>query len=122
MGMDVYARRPKHEGTKHFRANIWEWRAIHDYMSNHAGHLYPTNLDYQMSFNDGRGLNAAQSVTVAKALKEAIAKETNLVLYRLREPELVRALRLCESPYAVSSTRLSEWAQFVEESGGFQVF
>lgn len=120
MGMDVYALRPKDSTNKHFVVNIWEWRAIHDLMTQVAGHLFPADVAHKMQFNDGAGLSRYECQPVAKAIKEYVIKH-KVKSHTLHDKPLLKALGLNTSPYTVSRDRLLLWAAFVEESGGFEV-
>jgi hypothetical protein len=70
MGMDVYGTEPKNEKGAYFRNNVWWWRPLWEYCEYVAPELTCT-VENGYS-NDGDGLDAEDSVLLAKALRQAL--------------------------------------------------
>lgn len=71
MGMDVYGKAPISETGKYFRANIWSWRPLAEYVELVAP-VIASFCEYWDS-NDGDGLDAAHSIRLAKLLEAELA-------------------------------------------------
>ena len=74
MGMDVYGLKPTSQVGEYFRNNVWWWRPLAEYVLQAAPHLHKKvgedGLGWQ--YNDGNGLNAQDSLALAKILKEEV--------------------------------------------------
>ena len=71
MGMDVLGVNPKNEKGEYFRNNVWWWRPLAGFICE----KYPDiakNCEYWDS-NDGDGLDASLSATLATRIKQDIA-------------------------------------------------
>jgi hypothetical protein len=129
MGMDVYACNPTDPENDYFRANVWGWRPIHEFMGNACSHIYGEALDRSMSFNDGQGIPANQVEECADAmqkdldsLKDNYPEFIETVDYEDGTVELfVPFDDEWKDHYKISLSRLQEWIDFVRNSGGFQV-
>ncbi|WP_145980684.1 hypothetical protein [Magnetospirillum sp. ME-1] len=74
MGMDVDGENPTSERGEYFRNNIWWWHPLWDFCEYIAPDLIPeTNLGHT---NDGWGLNARDSISLADRIDQAIADGT----------------------------------------------
>jgi hypothetical protein len=67
MGMDVYGKNPKAPEGEYFRANVWFWRPLADYVCSIAPELC-CKCQYWQS-NDGDGLEASDSIQLAERLQ-----------------------------------------------------
>ena len=66
MGMDVYGKNPANEAGSYFRRNVWGWHPLWGYVED----TYPeiAELVEHAHSNDGDGLNAEDSLKLAKLL------------------------------------------------------
>lgn len=66
MGMDVYGKNPANEAGSYFRRNVWGWHPLWGYVED----TYPeiAELVENAHSNDGDGLNAEDSLKLAKLL------------------------------------------------------
>ena len=71
MGMDVYGKNPSSEEGKYFRANVWGWRPLADYVQALAPDICSA-CEYWQS-NDGDGLDAEASLALAEVLDAEIS-------------------------------------------------
>lgn len=71
MGMDVYGKNPTSEAGKYFRRNVWHWRRLADLVIVLEPEL-ASKCKYWQS-NDGAGLNARDSRTMADRLDKHVA-------------------------------------------------
>lgn len=74
MGMDVFGQDPKNEKGAYFRNNVWWWRPLWEYCEFVAPEL--TNMVENGYSNDGDGLDAEDSVLLAKALRKSLRDGT----------------------------------------------
>ena len=74
MGMDVFGKNPKNEVGEYFRANVWYWHPLWDCLEQ----LHPTICQKCESPHDnsGAGLDAKNSITLAKLLKKDLEDGT----------------------------------------------
>lgn len=74
MGMDVYGKKPKNQQGEYFRSNVWYWHPLWDCLDQ----LHPTICQKCESPHDnsGSGLNAKDSITLAKLLKKDLEDGT----------------------------------------------
>ena len=70
MGMDVYGNKPTSEVGKYFRANVWWWRPLANYIQ-HAAPEIAAKCQYWHS-NDGDGLGVKNAKALATRLLETI--------------------------------------------------
>lgn len=70
MGMDVYGKKPTSERGEYFRSNVWYWHPLWGCCED----LYPTIAGKVKNGHDnsGDGLNAPDSLALAKLLKRDI--------------------------------------------------
>lgn len=86
MGMDVYGSNPTNETGKYFRNNVWWWRPLATYVCEVAPEI-TSKCDHWQS-NDGDGLNAANSIKLAKLLRDEISSGRTEAYAKIREAEL----------------------------------
>lgn len=67
MGMDVYG-----NNGNYFRNNVWWWRALWNYCCDIGFEIIPPDVKRSGHSNDGSGLNAKDSITLAKMLIKEI--------------------------------------------------
>jgi hypothetical protein len=70
MGMDVYGTNPKNQVGEYFRRNVWGWHPLWEYCQD--THPDIANKVEHGHSNDGDGLESADSIKLAKALKKDI--------------------------------------------------
>lgn len=74
MGMDVYGDEPKNEKGTYFRNSIWGWRPLWEYCEFIAPEITCAVLNGYS--NDGDGLDAEDSILLAKALRKSLRDGT----------------------------------------------
>jgi hypothetical protein len=74
MGMDVYGVKPKNEKGEYFRNNVWWWRPLADFICNNYGEIASGCESWHS--NDGDGLDAELSKSLALSLKEDLSNGT----------------------------------------------
>lgn len=70
MGMDVYGVKPRNKSGEYFRANVWSWHPIADYLTSIAPDLMGT-IQY-LHTNDGDGLPGEAAIHLADILDAEI--------------------------------------------------
>lgn len=68
MGMDVFGKKPTSEAGAYFRRNVWGWRPLWDYCQNMHDEI--AGKVESGHYNDGDGLNAEDSIALAKELQK----------------------------------------------------
>lgn len=71
MGMDVFGKRPTSKAGEYFRSNVWHWHPLADYIMTVAPDTASSCKRWHT--NEGDGLNAKQSVELAKILRSEVA-------------------------------------------------
>jgi len=112
MGMDVWGKNPSGEAGEYFRANVWTWHPIAEYIEECAPSIY-RECEYWHS-NDGDGLNEVDSLSLAAVLRD-----------ELRSGRAAHHARTCASrharPYSFTVEMVEEFANFLSECGGFEI-
>lgn len=70
MGMDVYGNNPSHKDGEYFRANVWTWHPLANFIANTCPEL-AKNCPHWHS-NDGAGLRASDALALADQLDHLI--------------------------------------------------
>lgn len=70
MGMDIYGNNPSHERGAYFRANVWTWHPIADFIEEHCPDI-AINCKHWHS-NDGDGLSASDALLLGDELEQLI--------------------------------------------------
>lgn len=91
MGMDIFGNKPSSEAGVYFRASVWSWRPIAEYVTTR--HPALTKGCRHWHSNDGDGLSAAQARALGAALAADIAEG------RLTDHIAERADRLARLPW-----------------------
>lgn len=89
MGMDVYGKNPENETGRYFRASVWGWHPLAEYLVEVAPDLM-AKVTYLHS-NDGDGLDGDDSVTLATALHQALTSGHTAAYVEARD-EAIAAL------------------------------
>lgn len=92
MGMDVYGKNPENETGRYFRANVWGWHPLADYLCSVAPDLM-AKVTYLHS-NDGDGLNQADAVALATALQQALTSGHTAAYVEARDEAIASQPRL----------------------------
>jgi hypothetical protein len=71
MGMDVVGIKPQSKAGEYFRVNVWHWHRLANYIMTVASDTASSCKHWHI--NDGDGLNAQQSVELAKILRGEVA-------------------------------------------------
>ncbi|PZE53707.1 hypothetical protein DEJ04_17325 [Curtobacterium sp. MCLR17_044] len=98
MGMDVYGKNPENETGRYFRASVWGWHPLAEYLVKVAPDLM-AKVTYLHS-NDRDGLGHEDSVALATALQQALTSGHTAAYVQARD-EAIAALprltcRFCE--------------------------
>jgi hypothetical protein len=86
MGMDVCGITPRSEVGQYFRANVWWWRPLAQYVEDMHPEFYKKNEYWHL--NDGGGLDAADSRALGEAIQKEIDDGRALVWVSQRDTEL----------------------------------
>jgi hypothetical protein len=145
MGMDVHGKNPKNKKGEYFRNNIWWWHPLWEYIT-YAFPDIASKVPHAHS-NDGDGLEAKDSKILALKLKKNLkngkvaeyAKERDEII-RLGKIEFLQKQKqklmtegkdvenLSEDNnywpewYAFSEENVKEFAEFLENCGGFSIW
>ena len=149
MGMDVFGKNPTNSEGKYFRNNVWYWKPLWAFCCSTAPEILTDEIATQGTLNEGHGLDAVDSATLAERLNEAIqsgkALEYEKDFYAYLEtiprelcpmcptlPKLERqdCLRCkgagvvapYQTSYGFSTANVKEFAQFLRHCGGFEIW
>ena len=141
MGMDVYGRKPTAPEGEYFRRNIWSWHPLAELCLELAPEeCRPCKFWHT---NDGKGLNAKQSLRLAERLQALVSDGTvasyiaqrnarqeaqsaeerfprtfaGYLLQRFLGPEHEREF---QGPLDLED--VTEFISFLRASGGFRIF
>ena len=130
MSMDVYGNSPASEQGRYFRDTVWEWYPLWQYCEHLAPDLLPAgNPGYT---NDGWGLDERDSLALALRLTQALDSGETKRYEESHAAGLValppEARNLCEmmgstlADFSFSVENVREFAVFLRDCGGFQIF
>ena len=114
MGMDVIGMNPTSREGEYFCRNIWGWRPLAEIVTTVAPESVGDDRE-KWFYNDGYGLNAAQSLQLAERLETALTDgsiDDCLDKLRARHPEDYRLVRFS----------ITDFIAFLRASGGFQIW
>ena len=120
MGMDVTALNPVDPDNNYFRANVWRWRGIHEFMSRACKHIYGKELDIKMAYNDGAGIPSDLTVQCADAMQ--VLYDSDFKSLTVWNPYPHDVDSDFKDAYVIPTSRLQDWIDFVRNSGGFEVW
>lgn len=69
MGMDVYGKAATSKTGEYFRNSAWWWRPLWDYCRRIAPEIVTSEIHKSGHYNDGAGLDAAGTQSLAAALQ-----------------------------------------------------
>lgn len=143
MGMDVYGKKPKNEKGKYFRNNVWWWHPLWEYVE-YAFPDIAEKVPYAHS-NDGDGLNAKDSKLLALKLRKNL-KDGKVAQYAKEREEIIKLGKIeylhnrkqqamlegkneedlpkdfyWPEMYPFSEKNVVEFAEFLENCGGFSI-
>ena len=72
MGMDVYGQAPKSDLGEYFRANVWFWRPLWNYVCQVAPDVIDQTIAQAGHYNDGAGLDEHQALALAQRLEDEL--------------------------------------------------
>ena len=134
MGMDVHGIEPKNKIGEYFRANVWSWRPIHAITTLMCEDLLDEETLMSMCYNDGKGVDDGD---VCKKMGNRITQwlEHNVNGLELEDShcrvnergifQFTKAINNPEttrSAYQVDDDDVREWAEFLQNCGGFEVW
>lgn len=95
MGMDVFGKKPSNQTGEYFRNNVWWWHPLWEYCCVVAPKLCAKVENGHT--NDGDGLNAKDSVALARLLRDEI-KSGRTAAYEVTRQATLDALPEEECP------------------------
>ena len=105
MGMDVYGENPSTEQGEYFRANVWYWHPLADYILEAAPSVLTEGCNHWHS-NDGDGLDSSGSEALGKFLAGEL-KSGRTMLYENTYKEAINSIPLEKCKYCdATGTRL----------------
>ena len=105
MGMDVYGKDPSSDQGEYFRNNVWYWRPLWSFCEFASPQV--TAKVAHSQFNDGDGLNAEDTLILAKDIQRCIDDGT-LNLWANDYQHYKDSLPLIECTYC-NQTGLRTW-------------
>lgn len=118
MGMDVFGQDPTDAKGEYFRNNVWWWRPLaayieetHPEIAAHCTHWHS---------NDGDGLNAEQSKSLAEKLRQDIISGRVSNYKNANHSHEFEQTKI-ETWYQFSEENVKEFADFLEHCGGFKI-
>jgi hypothetical protein len=110
MGMDVFGTKPTAKQGKYFRRNIWHWHPLAECCLDLApDECRPCECWHS---NDGDGLDAEQSVLLARRLQQLLSDGT-VAEYIGRD--------LFDAPYTLDVEDVTDFIAFLLACGGFTI-
>lgn len=118
MGMDVYGNEPTDANGEYFRNNVWWWRPLASYIEE----THPEIAAHCESWhtNDGDGLNAEHSKSLAEKLRQDIISGRVSNYKKAKYSHEFHSDKV-ETWYQFSEENVKEFADFLEHCGGFQI-
>ncbi len=110
MGFDIYGVNAKSEKGAYFRNSIWWWHRLAQYILSCVE--IPEHERQYWNMNGGQHVSEETALLIAKTLREKIASGE----VRKHEEEYQNTF------YPFSEENVQEFAEFCEESGGFQIW
>lgn len=122
MGMDVYGKAHIRPEGAYFRASIWRWAPLCEFMEA-AGFEVPGGWQ----FNAGKGLETqAECDALAQKLQEYLREHQEFSELLLasdlqvdKTGKLLPPGQKGESPYSVDREQIENWIRFLKACGGF---
>ena len=151
MGMDISGKKPVSKTGDYFRNNCWWWRPLWNYCHHVAPELITDDVFKSGSYNDGAGLDAKGAAKLAVILEAKIAdghtkhyqREYELYIESLPNDKCGRCngnnrghnkKKECKScdgtgetenfskSYPFDVDNVKEFAKFLIDSGGFEIW
>lgn len=149
MGMDVYGLHATSKAGSYFRNNCWWWRGLWDYCSHLPGTPIDDELGRMGHYNDGAGLDEDDARQLASLLRAALADGSaeayEKSFYQQMEhlpdepclgckgtgTEDKQSCSNCQGTgkvphflkyYKFSAENVKEFAEFLEDCGGFEIW
>ena len=151
MGMDVYGVEPYTEAGEYFRANVWSWRPLWNYVCDVC------NIDPETRsrghYNDGYRINEDAAISMGLVLQSLLksglvqkyADHRQKELDALPDEQCVHCngtgqrndeyvqgtcnacdgkgtVRPFETHYSFDAEHVEEFAEFAKQSGGFEIY
>ena len=136
MGFDVYGIDPKNDMGEYFRANIWYWRPLWDYVCSINKDII-SKEDWQKGhYNDGYEIDEKRALKMAERIDKAIKRgEVAKAKQEYDNPNAEHPGQLIEDifmkalnieppnmshPFDISAVK--EFGEFCKQSGGFKIW
>jgi len=123
VGMDVVGKNKDHPVGGYFRRNVWGWRRLADCVQLLAPVESAPCTHWQS--NDGKGLNAAQSVALADKLDALIASGSVQKYIEVDDATIKQAVAQGDKYadwYSLELNDVREFSAFLRDSGGFKIW
>jgi hypothetical protein len=133
MAMNVHGSNPDLKVGERFERNIWCWSALWGYCASISPEAASLGVDAYL--NDGHGLDAKDAKKLAATLREELATDATKADVRAIEefevapPTTPATEALIATFHAAVTTRchfseqdVREFADFLEHSGGFEIY
>ena len=118
MGMDVIGVAPKTEAGEYFRNNIWWWHPLAAYVCDIAPDV--TSHCEGWHWNDGEGLDETHSLELARKIRKDIDSGRASVYEQAHRNRAERLPKEQQYPFSLENVR--EFAEFLENCGGFAIW
>src|SRR5438874_2496469 len=118
MAFDIHGRAPKSAIGRFFRTSVWVWRPLQMLITLACAEELSEEEKRALGFNDGYAFSAEKAALIADRLTEIADDEDKLQALRVQ-------VDLTLPPdYAEfwDETTLFEFAEFLQNSGGFEVW
>ena len=122
MGFDVIGRKAKSEKGKYFRNNVWFWRPLWTYVCNECDDILTIKEAEGGTYNDGIKISKAKAERIAKRLKKRI-EDGSVDLHKAGYDGTVEQIEdKWADKYPFVTQNVIEFAEFCEDSGGFEIW
>ena len=151
MGMDVSGINPKNERGSYFRNNCWYWRPLWQYCYTSAPELIDEETFISGTYNDGAGLDDVNAIKLGIKLL-ALIEDGSCAAYKDKRDEWLETLEdencgvcnnnnrgykkkkdchACDGKgtrdnwmkhYPFEEENVKEFAEFLIDSGGFEIW
>ena len=122
MGYDLYGIKAKNKKGEYFRNNIWWWRPLWIFTCNVAGNLFTENNQMAGGSNSGYKIPAKKTEKLAILLKESIKDGRAKTYANLNKKNAKENKDRLSNMYPFTVKNLKEFIEFVENSGGFEIY
>jgi hypothetical protein len=116
MGFDIYGLSPLRDEGKHYQDKYW-WRPMQALVFLTCADILTAREMRELGFKDGYAYNAEKAAAIASRLASIAADEKLLAKYENQLKALLPEAYACWS-----DINILEFVEFLQHSGGFEVF